>query len=432
LESGTAGGLIFSFLGKATNVNDAYAPTIGSTSAYTTTSSSENLLGCTTDIFNIGTNASTDPDQIFVNGVQPAYTTQGASSAFRGIGTIQIGGSAVLGGGTYFFGVETSVVAFTRKLTTSEVLGVTQILRDYAAQNGSLDVPLALNTPIPQIVCGIDSITYGQAVTNSYCTPTLLTGLNEAVNITHAPAVQGQTMAAASSRIVPIFHPFFANGAPHNTAVLFGCTNDGAGVATCAPVMGSGATQLRRLGWKIIAMPMLDRTGNDAGKNAFNTAFRAQCPTFADGCLGDSDPVLYADGASTNTTYFLDGTHPTTAGHTLLATYLANAYNKLYGSTESNYNNTSSATYTMTAADSFLRVGATSTVTLPNCLGYTGRWKVKVGAAFTVTLKTATSAQTIDGTDYSSTGLSLSGGTDNAFGVVLGATTTGGCTWEKL
>ena len=148
---------------------------------------------------------------------------------------------------------------------------------------------------------------------------------------------------------------------------------------------------------------------------------------FADSCVGDSDQNLYDDSASANGAYFQsDGTPPTATGQGLLAVYVANAYDKLYGSTESSYNNTSAVTYTMTAADSFLKVGANSTVTLPSCFGNTGSWKVKIGSAFTVRLKTAKPSRTLDGADYSTTGLSLARETANIFGVVLGATTAGG------
>lgn len=433
LASSATNGLVLSLLGYVTNHNDAYAPTIGMMSGFATTSSPELLQGCTTDIFNLGSSAS-DLDQIFVNGVQPTYAAQGFSGPNRTNGTLTIGASTTgaLANASYF-GIETGLLAFSRKLTPSEAQAVTGILRDYATQIGSPDVPFPTYSATPTIACGVDSQTYGQGVPNSWCSSALMTGLNETVNITKAPAVQGQFMAAAAARVVPVFQPFFAANAPHNTAMLMGCTNDLASQPTinCVPFVANATYQLRQHSWKVIALPMLDRTGLDAAKNTFNTTFRAQCPTFADGCVGDSDPELYADGASSNTDCFQDGVHPTTACDTLIATYAQNTYNKLYGSTSVNPVIISTTPHTLAAAESYAIMTVNGSLVLPNCLGYTGSWTVKSGSTLLViSVTAATSAQTIDGADHSTSPLALVGNSTTIFNVILGPTSTGGCTWS--
>jgi len=72
---------------------------------------------------------------------------------------------------------------------------------------------------------------------------------------------------------------------------------------------------------------------------------------------------------------------------------------------------------------------ANSVITLYNCLGYSQFIAIKVMPGLTVSVKNATSAQTIDGVDHSSSALALTAGNNYTFQVVPGAPATGGCTW---
>ena len=81
-------------------------------------------------------------------------------------------------------------------------------------------------------------------------------------------------------------------------------------------------------GWdatKIVVCTMLPRTGdNDATRAAYNTALVSAAN--ARGCKLarlDLDATIGPDGADTNLTYFSDGTHPTDAGHAIIATLIA-------------------------------------------------------------------------------------------------------------
>ena len=65
------------------------------------------------------------------------------------------------------------------------------------------------------------------------------------------------------------------------------------------------------VGWRCFRVTMISRTVEDTYKNTLNTWIRANWREFADG-LADlaADPVLGADGAYANSTYFLgDGIH---------------------------------------------------------------------------------------------------------------------------
>jgi hypothetical protein len=200
--------------------------------------------------------------------------------------------------------------------------------------------------------------------------------------------------------------------------------------------MAALSQQLRAKGIKVIVIPMISGSARDAGKDSLNPLINGAWSQWADGEANFStDPHFGADNAYSNSTYYaVDHIHLTNLGYATVAGYAQNAYNYLWGATQQNPTNIG-ATYTLTAGDAWSVITASGvTVTLPNCLGYGAgnQWHLKASTAGADTLKSATSAQVIDGTDYSSTGLTLAANSQTSFAVVPGAVAAGGCTWTQV
>ena len=194
---------------------------------------------------------------------------------------------------------------------------------------------------------------------------------------------------------------------------------------------------------KVIVLPMLSRNGKDVTKNLINALLRTQCNTFADICVSDTNPLLYADNAYSNTTWFGDGTHPTQAGQNLLGSYtFGAAYNWLhFASNQSGPNIVAAASSTVTTNTAYqfaYTVAAPTangqTFTLPTCVG------LPLNAAMTfdnpqsafsgVTVKAANSAETVNGIDASVAGITIASNSKSVFRMVPGPTATGGCRWS--
>jgi len=423
--SNTTGGVVLGFLG-ATTTKNAWEMSMG-LSGTPVTRTAQISVGCHVFTWVMGAT-----DHMYVDGTETTYSAQGSTLANRGIGTLQVGTSYV--GGGSFSGILRDLWVFNRALTASEIQGFATTANAIAQQQG-VQQYYPINSATSSVVCLGDSITVATSLT-SFCSASLLAP-TETIAVTNQGLVTYTMAGIAGTAVLESFPSFAANGL-HNTATLFACTNDFVTIpnavtsaAICQGLTVKAATLLRRSGRKVILIPMLSRTAQDTNKNSLDTLYNANWQSIADAYVSPTDANLWADGASANATYFQgDATHPTQAGQNLLGTYVTNAYNKLYGSTATSWN-TTAIDHTITAADSYLIVTANSTQTLPSCKGYSGTWSVKVNPGLTVALKTATAAETIDGTDYSSSGLALTAGTTNAVTVVPAAPATATCTWTK-
>lgn len=77
----------------------------------------------------------------------------------------------------------------------------------------------------------------------------------------------------------------------------------------------------RAAGWKIIICTLLPSNiaNYNAARNAFNATAVTWVTAHADAvCDFAADPLIGPDAAADNTTYYLDGTHPTQAGQTIM------------------------------------------------------------------------------------------------------------------
>lgn len=446
IASASSGGPLAMLFGYANNSGGAWTQGMGANAlsgplSFRATYSNAMGRGCAVYHWVFSSTA----DRLGMDGTDSKVSVQGASgSAVGSGGLINVGYSSVLTSGG-FYGTIRDMAVFNRELTASEVQSVSASLWSIGRGLG-LAYPLKPQaTSDDQFVCLGDSITNGQGVTNSYCSTAVMSALTGSPTITNT-AVSGAAMRYIYGRGQQTFAPIFASNAQRNTASLFACTNDIAlNSDTPATCFNNTLTTLRELRsgdlpsgnsaspWKTILIPMLSRTGQDTNKDTLDALYTANWQRISDAYVAPSDPQLWADGASANTSCFQDGTHPTQTCQNAIGAYVQNAYNKLYGSTASNPNTTSAATYTIAAADGYLKAdnsAADQTLTLPSCKGYsTGFTIYTLTSAHTVTLKTAASSETINGTDYSSTGMTLAGSSVITIQPVWTAPATATCAW---
>jgi lysophospholipase L1-like esterase len=349
-------------------------------------------------------------DHIYLDGLEVGgaqYQVQGASAGLLSTGNWQIGGSSGLAG-SWFAGNIHGIWMWSDEKDAATVLKNTSSIKTWLAQSRNVLFGLT-KRPIQKlgnsVTCVGDSITYGgNNGATPWCTGAALV-LNDTYTVYNAGVSGAWTLDWMANAEAAGY--YLQSGAKQVATVWLG-TNDLQGGAVSATVLSSLAQSARAVqaqGYKVIVLPMLSRNGVDTSKNTFDALIQQYWPTFGDSfCNVSADPLLGADGASTNATYFntTDKTHPTTVGNALIATKVSNCVNELYGSTTSAWSTTSAATYSEAAADKYLEADPTVNavaVTLPDCTaGYgTLRYVKALNALHAVTVVGFSGSQTIDG-----------------------------------
>jgi hypothetical protein len=399
----------------------------------------------------LGSASDSTHDQIWVNSSIPPYgpdepslpntsfNNTGQSAGSQSAGHFVLGGTA-LGGcinafSTWWQGVMFEAVFYSTFLTPAQIGQNFEVLQTSLAQRG---VPLsvtnshelfpAANTNNQFVAVG-DSITYGAPNTTAY--PQFIGFNNSSASWNWAnlgqsgyTALQFSTVEANSNRVSTAVYPSAGN----NALIVWYGANDCHGGSTGVQTYGSVVAALRNAkahltgtSQKVILASMVSYTGEDTCKNVLDTLERQQWPTFADGFADmAADPNLGADGASTSTTYFVDGVHPTTNGQANdVAPIAQRAIRRAFGNTSwtaANTYTTAAAAATATTAGS----EATNTVTITfgatpaNCLvgsmltvagttpaGYSGNWQILTRTGTQVTYfnpTTGLGAITVQGT----------------------------------
>ena len=174
---------------------------------------------------------------------------------------------------------------------------------------------------------------------------------------------------------VPSFIGQLRPQAVQNIHVVWGATNDiVTNGSTAAATLGYAANMCRQTraavtSAKCLVVDMMDVTGSDAGKNNYDTLFRARCWSFADMCVDlGSDPVMGADGAGATASVFQDGKHPTQDGsYNHINPMIQRAVNRTYAcqdfSCASVYNSAAAAASAVTASSE-----STNTMTFTTAL----------------------------------------------------------------
>lgn len=129
-------------------------------------------------------------------------------------------------------------------------------------------------------------------------------------------AVFGETLATMLANAPTDVDPLHApNG--NNIVIIWGGTNDitlGATPAATYANLTSYIEARHAIGWKVIAVTMLSRFQQEAGKNAYNALILANSAG-ADGIADFTATPLGIDGGWANPVYFqADGVHPTSFG----------------------------------------------------------------------------------------------------------------------
>jgi hypothetical protein len=179
----------------------------------------------------------------------------------------------------------------------------------------------------------------------------------------------------------------------------------------------------------IIVGTQFSRNTQDANRDTWNASVRGGS---ADSgyrvCDIAANPLLGADGAYANTTYFGDGIHPTAAGQAIYGGIIGRCITYFDGSTQSNPTVSTSNTYVMTVADAYLihTPSAAGTPTLPECIGLTGySFNIfNASGSFSDTFST-TASETITGSNV------VGPNTQAKFTVQFSGPTTAGCYWLR-
>jgi len=232
-------------------------------------------------------------------------------------------------------------------------------------------------------------------------------------------------------------------------ATVFAGTNDLTFTLAATPTflfqaLTTEVQTLKAAGCRVFVGTMISRTGNtaaggvrDAFKDSYDSLMLQQAKLVgADGVIDfAANPLLGADGAYANTSYFQsDGVHPNQAGQALLAAAASNALNYAFGYNELNAHTVTSLPYSMTAGDGYVSVAGVTgagTLTLPDCTGQSGAtYRINnPQSTYAVTVGPLNSSQLINGLAFGTTVTVPANGT-LTLRDVPNAKTVAGCHWE--
>src|SRR5581483_4729600 len=176
----------------------------------------------------------------------------------------------------------------------------------------------------PQIVAVGDSLTVGTGGTGPYTSLiSYPTWKGQSFTVTNI-GVGGRTIRDMSRQAYSNLNPLLAYESGLNIAIVWGGTNDIAGSVSPEDTysyLASFCRRLRGLGWRVVVLTMISRSGWDTQKNTYNGHIRSGWPSFAD-ALADvaANANIGADGAYANTTYFAaGGVHLNDTGYAIVA-----------------------------------------------------------------------------------------------------------------
>jgi lysophospholipase L1-like esterase len=356
------------------------------------------------------------PDHIYIDGVGATVGGFDASSSglqtsgnlFLGSSNAGIFNASGLNGTMYRF------AAFPgRNLTDAQILQISQQIKNDVASRGVPIDPVNAHWAKPIINFIGDSITAGQGTSAAY--PSLLSLTNQPAYQIANWGISGLRLQAAEASEKNRVALYCGSDEGPSVAVVFAGTNDfldaGQTPASVAANLGGEIQILKTAGCRVFVGTMLSRTGNDfsgrtydADKNIYDALILTTAKAMgADGLVDfAANPLVGADGATSNTTYFQgDAIHPTEAGQQLLANAASNALNYYFGFNQMNPHVVTTATYTMHAGDGYITATPTAnqTLTLPDCMGQSGALYTvtNLQSAFTVGVVAGSSSQLING-----------------------------------
>lgn len=373
-------------------------------------------------------------------------------------GNLQIMGSTASGftGGRESLNMSIiGYAVYTTVQTQAQIQQIYGALADYFVKRG-IDIKAktsSLSTSQAYNVISDGSSIEAGFLSNTPPASTMSLGASYTVNVNAVPSAGTQQHALAQAS--PDFF-YYNSKAGRNIYLLGGPTNDLC--ESAASLYGGNTTPLQAWSntyvWSnyihlfdpnglVIVQTMISRGGNavspntgtcDANKDTVNTLIREYSQSLSNVALADvaAQPLLGADGANANATYFQsDLTHETVAGADLegavmQASILANTspYNL------SNPNNQTGEAYSMTVQDRWLTHNPSTagiTDTLPECIGLTGySYKISNLSVTNPLTIAPLGSETITGSN------SILASSTAVFNVALISAAAGGCFWVRI
>lgn len=145
-------------------------------------------------------------------------------------------------------------------------------------------------------------------------------------------AVNGSDVQGCIDRAPTTTDPLFPGAGQQAVIIWAGTNTGGLTAAQTWSKLSDYAAARKVVGWKVIVVTMLSRMAEDAYKNSLNALIRANWAGTFDGLFDIAViPVLGADGAYANTTYFIDGIHPTvSAEQTVVVPFMQAGVNAFF------------------------------------------------------------------------------------------------------
>lgn len=231
-------------------------------------------------------------------------------------------GNLRLGTGDFKVG---ALYIYNRALSDSEV----RVMNAYLVGKWGL----ASTTPTRNVVWDGSSLAFETGVggdDTTFVKTNKLLGIaqHEALNF----GISGQTtttcIANAATNVDPTYNATLL--AKYNVCVFWEGTNElstaGKTASDVQTAIQTYCAARRAAGWKVVVGSILPRTtgktGFETDRQTINAWLRTNYTSFADQ-LADvgGDATIGATGANTNTTYYVDGTHPSLTGCSIAAPY---------------------------------------------------------------------------------------------------------------
>ena len=377
--------------------------------------------------------ASNATDDVFYIGADEVVFDQNVASA---VGGYQTGGNYLTG--QYLQGTLGPSAYYNVQLTPDEIAQnvayFNTLMRSRGIQN-----PSNINLEsVNQFVAFGDSITYGWDGPRTYCS---FVAPNNAYGVTCLG--QGGAETALGAAQAPQIALWDATNAKRNIFFDDYITNDvrfSVPAATSVANLAQACQEIKQIYPNAMAVvgTMLSLGGFDSVKDTTNPLIRQMATDGQSGCDGfidmASDPLLGADGASLNTTYFNPGAlHPTNAGYGEMGGIITRYINSVDGATLDAPTVVSANSYAMTTADNFVHWAPTApaTGTLPECIGMLG---TPTRGVFTIE-NTSSGVNTITmsglGSESISGAATIAPNQTASFEVLANSDAAGGCTWVR-
>ncbi len=374
----------------STGLSDyTYSPTLYPNSLSTATTNTLSGFSVLTVVCGTG---SGNLDHLYINAVEVSYTTQASNCGQQTSGNLFLGPSGVSPWtGGFFPGTFYGFGAGATQHTLAQIQQNVSAFFALMNTKGVATTPVPVNLATPQLFAIGDSITAGTNGQTPYTSQLTLTN-QPAYSITNYGII-GIRLASILSHEANRAAPRCATQGGPAVAILEGGTNDVAAPGNpLAPQIvwnsaAAWASLMRRSGCLPFMVTMNSRTGSgyggstmDALKDTYDALIvqQAKAVGFAGVLDIAANPLLGADNANANTTYFqaVDHIHPTTLGNGLMAAAISNGLNWYFGYNESNPHVLNSLSgFTMACSDGSIDLAGLSAggnIALPDCTGASG------------------------------------------------------------